>query len=165
MNRLTRRIASQVRVAGRQVIEPVKSSTSGVCQVITKGSCEVTTTNTLLRLQRNLATSSAAQVQLMPSIFRTDEADPAKHSDIHHGLFYTIPSDTASLLFVLGGFDKEQQLMLKTFRETSLMVRKPALEIINYLNKTDFSRPPNRYVLCKLRCSVFRRSFFNAYCL
>lgn len=158
MNRLTRRIASQVRVAGKQAFEPVKPLARGVSHILAKSSSEVTTTTTLFRLQKNMATNSVAQVQPMPSIFRTDEADPAKHSDIHHGLFYTIPSDTASLLFVLGGFDKEQQLMLKTFRETSIMVRKPALEIINYLNKTDFSKPPNRYVLCKL--SIFLEGHF-----
>ena len=150
MNRFTRRIASQVRLAGGKQampVMPVKLSANGVCQASARSSGELLTATSLGRLQRNLAT--VAQVQPKPTIFRTDEAEPAKHNDVHHGLFYTIPSDTASLLFVLGGFDKEQQLMLKTFRETSIMVRKPALEIINYLNKTDFNKPPNRYVLCK----------------
>ncbi|XP_017494067.1 PREDICTED: 28S ribosomal protein S29, mitochondrial-like [Rhagoletis zephyria] len=126
-------------------VMPVKLSANGVCQASARSSGELLTATSLGRLQRNLAT--VAQVQPKPTIFRTDEAEPAKHNDVHHGLFYTIPNDTASLLFVLGGFDKEQQLMLKTFRETSIMVRKPALEIINYLNKTDFNKPPNRYVL------------------
>ncbi|KAI2797757.1 28S ribosomal protein S29, mitochondrial [Blomia tropicalis] len=92
---------------------------------------------------RHLSQSQSTREKL----FRTDESDPTKHNDIHHGLFYRIPNEIASRLFILGGFDKEQQLMLKTFRETSIMVRKPALEIINYLRMTDFSRPPNRFVL------------------
>lgn len=99
---------------------------------------------------RHLSQSQSTREKL----FRTDESDPTKHNDIHHGLFYRIPNEIASRLFILGGFDKEQQLMLKTFRETSIMVRKPALEIINYLRMTDFSRPPNRFVLCKLLLST-----------
>lgn len=83
------------------------------------------------------------------TIFRTEESDPTKHRDIHEGLFYTIPSEISNRLFLLGGLDKEQQLMMKTFRETSIMIRKPALEIINRLNTTDFTKPPNKFVLRK----------------
>lgn len=87
---------------------------------------------------------------LISNTFRTNESDPRNHSASHLGMFYTIPSEMANKLFVLGGFDKEQQAAIKTFKETAIMVRRPALEVFDYLNKADYSRPVNRYVLCNI---------------
>ena len=133
-------------MAAKQTIPPAKSSLKLKCQTLTRP--ESGLLGMFEMQQRNQST--VANLKSKQTIFRTDESDPAKHGDIHDGLFYTIPHEIASRLFVLGGFDKEQQLTMKTFRETSIMVRKPALEILSYLKKTDFSKPPNRYVLCKL---------------
>lgn len=147
MNRFTRRIASQVCLAGKQAVplRNVPPATNG-CARAGNGvwnclaSCQVQNFATLAR---------EVTPHQKQALFRTSESDPTRHGDLHHGLFYTIPSEIASRLFVLGGFEKEQQLMMKTFRETSIMVRRPALEIIDLLNKTDFDKPPNRFVLCE----------------
>lgn len=92
--------------------------------------------------------------------FRCEEADPTKHNELHEGLFYVVPKEEATKLYSLGGWDKEQHLMFKTFREEAIMIRKPSMEIINYLNKTDFQRPPNRYVLCKY-CLIILYNLFS----
>jgi hypothetical protein len=34
--------------------------------------------------------------------------------------------------------------------QTNLMIRKPAIEIINYLKNIDLSLPAYRFILCKL---------------
>lgn len=113
-----------------------------------------------LKFLSNQASTQAKQsepeatLKLKLDTCRTTESDPAKHGPLHHGLFYTIPSEAANRLFVLGGLDKQQTSLIKTFQEHAIMVRKPALEIISLLEKTDFSRPPNRYVLCKLKCET-----------
>jgi hypothetical protein len=80
--------------------------------------------------------------------FRTHETNPSEHSTQHLSMYYTMPSEVVNKLFVLGGFDKEQQITFKTFNETSIMIRNPALEVIQYLKKADYSRLINRYVLC-----------------
>lgn len=147
MNRLTRRIASRVCLVGKQTLPPVKSSIETLKYQI--GSDSSGSASLFPSQQRNLS-QTLTKTDKRQSIFRTEESNPVKHGKIHDGLYYKIPSDVASRLFVLGGFDKEQQLMLKAFQETAIMIRNPALEIISYLNKTDFSKPPNRFVLCKL---------------
>lgn len=38
----------------------------------------------------------------------------------------------------------------KTFTETTLMIRQPALDIIDCIKATDMSKPAIRYVLCIL---------------
>lgn len=38
----------------------------------------------------------------------------------------------------------------KMFAETAVMIRKPALEVINSLKSTDFQKPAVRYLLCIL---------------
>lgn len=65
-------------------------------------------------------------------------------------MFYTIPTKTADSLFKLGGFPKTFRANINTFGETCLMIRSPAVEIISFLEKTDYNKPVVRYVLCIL---------------
>ena len=50
-------------------------------------------------------------------------------------------------LFKHGGITKSYEKQMKTFNETTLMIRKPALEIIDCIKSTDFKKPINRYVI------------------
>lgn len=50
----------------------------------------------------------------------------------------------------MGGIPKPFIEQTKMFAETALMVRKPALEIINSLKSTDYKKPAVRYLLCIL---------------
>ncbi|XP_029711118.2 small ribosomal subunit protein mS29 [Aedes albopictus] len=79
--------------------------------------------------------------------FRTGESNPAAHNSSHLSRFYTVPVDVRKQVFSYGGFPKTFEKQIKTFNETCLMVREPAVEIINYMNGADYSKPANRFVL------------------
>lgn len=81
--------------------------------------------------------------------FRTNETDPSKHGPQHEGRLYKIPEDVFEGVFQMGGFRQVHKDMFKLLNERCIMVRKPALEVIDYLKRSDFSRPVNRYILCK----------------
>ncbi|CAG2104704.1 unnamed protein product [Medioppia subpectinata] len=93
------------------------------------------------------STPSAVTSHTVVDTFRTNQSDPRLHSTQHLAMYYTIPADIATKLFVLGGFSGQQQRAFKTFRETTLMVRRPALEVMDYLRRAHYNRPVNRYVL------------------
>jgi len=48
------------------------------------------------------------------------------------------------------------------FAETALMVRNPALEIINNLKSADYQKPAVRYLLCNKFCN-FVATIFSEY--
>ncbi|XP_049300250.1 28S ribosomal protein S29, mitochondrial [Anopheles funestus] len=79
--------------------------------------------------------------------FRTTEQTVANHQRTTIGRFYTIPIDVRKKVFGHGGLPKSFEKQIKTFNECSLMVRLPAVEIIEYIKRTDFNRPVNRFVL------------------
>lgn len=65
----------------------------------------------------------------------------------------------------MGGIPKPFVEQTKMFAETALMVRKPALEIINSLKLTDYKKPAVRYLLCillvvKHGCNNFKTILF-----
>lgn len=86
------------------------------------------------------------------SVFRTQESDPACQSQQHLGQYYTLPSAHIRPLFPHGLPWRYQQQM-KTFNEACIMVRQPALEVISYLKKADYSKPALRYLFYGLQGS------------
>ncbi|XP_054850077.1 28S ribosomal protein S29, mitochondrial isoform X2 [Eublepharis macularius] len=80
------------------------------------------------------------------AIFRTNESDPANHTEDHTGRHYSIPHQEAKVIFP-HGLPARFQLQVKTFNETCFMVRKPGLELLNYLKHTNFAHPAVRYVI------------------
>ncbi len=101
-----------------------------------------------LNQMSRLSTIRSESKREIVDTFRTNETNPSQHSTQHLSMYYTMPSEVVNKLFVLGGWHKEQQITFKTFNETSIMIRSPALEVIQYLKKADYSRFINRYVLC-----------------
>ncbi|XP_036931827.1 28S ribosomal protein S29, mitochondrial [Acanthopagrus latus] len=90
----------------------------------------------------------AAAVETVPepfSVFRTQENDPACQSEKLIGQYYTLPPARIKTLFP-HGLPPRYQLQIKTFNEACMMVRSPALEVISYLKKTDYSKPAMRYL-------------------
>ncbi|XP_034030617.1 28S ribosomal protein S29, mitochondrial [Thalassophryne amazonica] len=85
-------------------------------------------------------------------VFRTRENDPACHSQKHIGQYYTVPPAHMRNLFP-PGLARRFQKQVKTFNEACVMVRQPAVEVISYLKKTDFSKPPLRYLFYGVRGS------------
>lgn len=79
------------------------------------------------------------------SVFRTQESDPAAHSEKHLGQYYTLPSAQLRPLFP-HGLPWRYQEQVKTFNEACVMVRPPALEVVSYLKRADYSQPALRYL-------------------
>lgn len=79
--------------------------------------------------------------------FRTAESNPLKHDHSHAYRYYTIPLEVKKQLFQYGGLPKYFDEQTKTFMETCIMVREPALEILHYLRTADYTRPAVRYVI------------------
>ncbi|CAH2102968.1 unnamed protein product [Euphydryas editha] len=79
--------------------------------------------------------------------FRTTECSPSQHNENQIGLFYSLNNDLCKQLFAHGGLPKSYMKQTKTFTETTLMVRLPALEIMNCIKATDFDKPAIRYLL------------------
>ncbi|XP_029163694.1 28S ribosomal protein S29, mitochondrial [Nylanderia fulva] len=95
--------------------------------------------------------STAAEVKDEPvsqiNSFRTAESNPVNHNTDHIARLYTVPTDIQQQLFQYGGLNKTFMKQVTTFRECSILVRQPAVEIMSYLNQTDYTRPVNKYVL------------------
>lgn len=91
--------------------------------------------------------STVAEPQAKLEEFRTSEIDPTNHTHDHIAKFYEINSETKKKLFRYGGITKSVEKQIKSFNETCLMVRNPAVEVINYIKNTDFNKPIVRYVL------------------
>lgn len=85
------------------------------------------------------------------SSFRTEVSDPRLHGQSHVARYYTPPTEVSDALFKFAGFTAKQREMMSVLDDRSIMVREPALEIIRLLKRTDFSRPVNRFVICKFR--------------
>ncbi|XP_055979608.1 small ribosomal subunit protein mS29 isoform X1 [Sorex fumeus] len=80
------------------------------------------------------------------TVSRTSEGDPDKHGEQHKGQHYNIPLQDLKTVFP-HGLPPRFAMQVKTFNEACLMVRSPALELIQYLKNTNFTHPAVRYVL------------------
>lgn len=95
------------------------------------------------------------------SVFRTQESDPACQSEKHLGQFYTLPPAHSRSLFP-HGLPYRYQQQVKTFNEACFMVRPPALEVISYLKKADYSKPALRYLFYGVKGSGKTMSLCHA---
>lgn len=97
----------------------------------------------------NYATAAVKQETQyqIPTASRTDKENPADHDQHDVSKFYNMDSKTVHNIFHIGGIPKPFIEQTKMFAETALMVRKPALEIINGLKLADYQKPAVRYLL------------------
>lgn len=99
--------------------------------------------------RRALGTVAATKLQNIElESYRTFESHPPNHNESHLGRVYTVPADVQKLL--QNDIPNEWKQQIKVFVEFGILIRKPAVEIISYLEKTDYSKPINKYVLCIL---------------
>ncbi|XP_037532850.1 28S ribosomal protein S29, mitochondrial [Nematolebias whitei] len=120
----------------------LRSTVTHVRALHTSGSCI---------LQQEAAAHKESEPVLF-SVLRTQENDPAQHSEKLLNHFYTLPPAHTRLLFPHSLPPRFQQ-QIKTFNEACIMVRPPALEVISYLKQTDFSKPALRYLFYGLKGS------------
>nr|CAG4640849.1 EOG090X05V1 [Eulimnadia texana] len=99
-------------------------------------------------LARNLSAAAAEQsatANVVP--FRTTENNPVNHGEQHRGRFYAVPAAQKQSLFTYGGIPKSLDSQYKVFQESTIMVRSPAVEVIEYLQKTGQNYPAMKYVI------------------
>lgn len=82
-------------------------------------------------------------------------------TQVHHtkndvGLFYTPSKELWFDVLFKGLFKYNYREECTTFQEVPVLIREPALEIMNYLKNADYSAPINKYLLCILLKSNFK---------
>nr|CAG4651812.1 EOG090X05V1 [Triops cancriformis] len=130
----------------------LKSLFAKQCQTLSR---RFHTTSSVFNHELDLSSDNHVQSARSPSAFenlrlsacRTTEANPRNHGDSHIGRYYTIPSNLQKQLFLAGGITKSYASLAQTLRELVLMVRKPAVEVISYLESINLDAPVIRYVL------------------
>ncbi|XKL64115.1 hypothetical protein PGB90_004201 [Kerria lacca] len=87
--------------------------------------------------------------QVIPksTVKRISETNPIQHSLSDIGKFYTISEEHKKKYFQLNGFPKDFSEQTTIFNENAIMIRKPALEIIEYLKNADYTKLPIKYVI------------------
>ncbi|XP_050549054.1 28S ribosomal protein S29, mitochondrial [Daktulosphaira vitifoliae] len=95
------------------------------------------------------ATSAVKQdVQYqIPIAVRSLKSNPIDHNQNDVSKFYTIEPKTVSKIFQSGGLPKPFVEQTQVFAETALMIRKPALEVINNLKIANYEKPAVRYLM------------------
>ncbi|XP_059166904.1 small ribosomal subunit protein mS29-like [Physella acuta] len=99
----------------------------------------------LLRATRGFSSLPQANDNVR-TVFRTSENDPRQHTLDHVGLFYTIPKDEVDGLLKDTIHPWHMRLM-KTFNESCLMVRKPSIELNEYIRNFNLNHPVPRFIL------------------
>ncbi|KAG8040554.1 hypothetical protein G9C98_002550 [Cotesia typhae] len=97
--------------------------------------------------QSTLSQRAEVQQEEPIRIIRTTEDNPQKHNRDHLNRFYTVPENAVNEIMPRTSMPRRLHTQIQTFMEASIMVREPAVELISYLEQTDYSKPPNKYVL------------------
>lgn len=100
------------------------------------------------RLPQIIRLSTAPEtLQKEDDTFRTIENNPQNHTKEHLSKFYRISKEDKKKLFLHGGFPKSFQIHVKTFAENCIMVREPAIDIINCMKNIDYTKGIIKFVL------------------
>nr|XP_027219166.1 28S ribosomal protein S29, mitochondrial-like [Penaeus vannamei] len=78
---------------------------------------------------------------------RTSISQPSLHTKDHLGLWYKIEPEVLKQLYSLGGIPRKYAVQCTTFNETCLMVREPAVTVIDLIKRSNLSLPPNKFML------------------
>uniref|UniRef100_A0A1B6C7Q1 Small ribosomal subunit protein mS29 n=2 Tax=Clastoptera arizonana TaxID=38151 RepID=A0A1B6C7Q1_9HEMI len=98
---------------------------------------------------RSFATAEAATITSFNTntVLRTTENDPTHHTQDHIGLLYTLDSNVKKKLFPPSVLPKQFEDNCKTFAESSIVIRSPAVELISFLKRANYDHPVIRYVI------------------
>lgn len=110
-------------------------------------SCHKLLTSSFVNDIRLYQLSTALNLKDTINTCKIQEPNPTNHTTDQIGLFYSFPKEDEQHLFSQGGLNKSFKLQCRTFNETCIMVRKPALDVINCLKKVDYSKPAYRFVM------------------
>ncbi|XP_041463926.1 28S ribosomal protein S29, mitochondrial-like [Lytechinus variegatus] len=90
--------------------------------------------------------TQSSQSQQHREDFRTSESDPLNHTSRHIGQYYTIPLKDVPKVFPIG-YSARWHKLLRPFQEAAIMVRKPAVEIMDLMRQADYTNPPIKYLM------------------
>lgn len=93
------------------------------------------------------SSSSLKCWQRCVTTFRTEISDPSEHSFDHEGQFYTIPKKDVQKIFMLNWMSPHEKNMNKMFQEFSILIRRPALEVMDILKRLNYNYPLTRFLL------------------
>jgi len=91
-------------------------------------------------------TPALAAARSTGSILCETDSKAADHSDRQHAMFYTVPNKDVARYFKQGLRDYFYTLSTAVDK-TSVMIREPAIEIMNFLRHSNYKLPVNRYIL------------------
>ncbi|XP_048735023.2 28S ribosomal protein S29, mitochondrial-like isoform X2 [Ostrea edulis] len=86
-------------------------------------------------------------LQRSSSSLRTQITDPTEHAAIHEGLFYTVPQNDVNKLMYNNWMSPHEKNMNKTFQEFCILIRRPALEMMEILKRMNYKYPLSRFLL------------------
>lgn len=86
-------------------------------------------------------------LQREDDLFRTQENNPLNHTKEQLSKFYKITKEDKRKLFSHGGFPKSFEVHVKTFAENCIMIRQPAIDIINCMKNINYSEGIVKFVL------------------
>ncbi|BFY97771.1 hypothetical protein BsWGS_00811 [Bradybaena similaris] len=114
------------------------SRTSSLSRLAFSGVCQ--------QSRRPISSESHAQDSNLRTVFRTNVDDPRQHTVDQEGLYYKISEQETNTLFT-EGIHPWYRRLTKTFNETCLMVRRPAVELNSYIRNINLNHPVHRFIL------------------
>lgn len=109
------------------------------------------------RILRNISTPQHLSIRTLVSVeplaaapkvaVRASDDNPVNHTANDIAKLYTIPDDLVKKLFSFRGLPTDFTKYAKIFAEHNILIRNPAIELIDYMKKADYNRPVIRYVL------------------
>ncbi|GAV05640.1 hypothetical protein RvY_15740 [Ramazzottius varieornatus] len=88
---------------------------------------------------------------------RTTITRPREHTLDHEGFYYCVPPEQSDVIYGMspnsGAFDMRHRTLQnlrfqwELAKESAIMIRKPALEVMEYVKNTNFAHPVVRYVI------------------
>ncbi|KAK6630123.1 hypothetical protein RUM44_005674 [Polyplax serrata] len=100
-------------------------------------------------LDEQLLIQHRAPVRSILQLMFTFDTTQVHHTKNDVGLFYTPSKELWFDVLFKGLFKYNYREECTTFQEVPVLIREPALEIMNYLKNADYSAPINKYLLLK----------------
>lgn len=110
-----------------------------------------------LRIFRNICTPQHLSIRTLASVeplaaapkiaVRASDDNPLNHTKNDIAKIYNIPDELVKKLFSFKGLPTDFTKYAKTFAEHNVLIRSPAIELIDYMKKADYNRPVIRYML------------------
>ena len=78
---------------------------------------------------------------------RTSETDPTRHHERQEAMFYSMPKDIQTKLFTVFNWHKTTHELFDVLHETAIMIRRPALQLMQAIRETDLEQPLRRFIV------------------